>query len=147
MNIRLGISSCSIAISLLLCAGMASADSIVVVVSSNNPVQHLSQNDISQIFLDKAEFFPDGTPASPVNYASKSKMATARSQFEDSVLGKSPNQMRAYWSRLVFTGTGKIPREIVSPEDLKDLIKTAPGTIGYLDKSLVDTSMKVVYQP
>lgn len=121
------------------------ADEIVVVVNKNNSENHLDKNDIEQIFLDKAEFFPNGTNALPVNYSYMSKNNALRAKFEKELLGKSQNQIRAYWSRLVFTGTGKLPREVLSSGDVGDLIANVPGTIAYINKSEVNNSMKIIY--
>ena len=123
------------------------ANSLVIVVSANSKVNQLSQNDVEQIFLDKAEFFPDGETAVPVNYAESSAAFPLRDIFQKKVLGKSSNQIRAYWSRLVFTGTGKLPREVFSTRDLSQILSSTPGAIGYIDEGLFDKqTMKIVYK-
>jgi hypothetical protein len=45
----------------------------------------------------------------------------------------------------LFTGRGKPPTEISTTKELKIFLTNNPGAIGYIEKSAVDSSVKVVY--
>jgi hypothetical protein len=45
---------------------------------------------------------------------------------------------------MIFTGQGEPPREIADSDKIKKLVANNPRYIGYIDKSNVDTSVKVV---
>ena len=43
-----------------------------------------------------------------------------------------PSQIRAYWSRLVFTGRAQPPREAADADEVRRLLQSTPGAIAYL---------------
>jgi hypothetical protein len=58
--------------------------------------------------------------------------------------GKSPEQLRAYWAKVLFTGRGQPPPIASSSAELKKLLLTNPLAIGYLDATQVDDSVRVL---
>lgn len=128
---------------LSLLPGFVSAD-VVVIVSVKSPVGGLEKGQVSDIFLGKSATFPGGALAIPLDQDSSSG---AHNEFHDKITGKSGAQLKAYWSKLVFTGKATPPKEIVGPAEIRSLIATNPNMIGYIDKGLVDPSVKVVFSP
>lgn len=123
-------------------AGLASAE-VAVIVSASNGNTSLDQDTIARVFLGKSKNFPDGSQAVPVDQNSGS---ATREAFSSTVLGKSSSQLKAYWSRLIFTGKGTPPKESGDDAAVKDLVAKNPNLIGYVDSSVVDGSVKVVYK-
>jgi len=119
-----------------------SAD-VVVVVSAKSPVASLTKDQVSDLFLGKASTFPGGKQAIPINLSEGSDQ---RDAFHRKVTGRSANQLRAYWSRMVFSGRATPPKEVPNVTEAKRLIAANPSTIGYIDKAAVDGSVKVVLQ-
>lgn len=130
----------AIGLALSLDAGGTAAD-VVAVVSARNPVTTLSKNQVVDIFLGKASRFPDGSPAVPVDQIEGS---AARDEFYARFAGKSPAQLKAHWSKIIFTGRGQPPREVSNDAAVKKLIAEHPNSIGYIEKNLVDGSVKVL---
>ena len=130
----------AIGLALSLGAGGATGD-VVAVVSARNPVTTLSKNQVVDIFLGKASRFPDGSPAVPVDQA---EGAAARDEFYAKFAGKSPAQLKAHWSKIIFTGRGQPPREVSNDAAVKKFITEHPNSIGYIEKNLVDGSVKVL---
>jgi len=52
--------------------------------------------------------------------------------------------MKAYWSRLVFTGKGKPPMSVGSASEMLSAVAADSSAIGYVDASQVNDSVKVV---
>jgi ABC-type phosphate transport system substrate-binding protein len=123
-----------------LAAGTSAAD-VVVVVSASNPVAALTRNQAVDIFLGKSSRFPDGNPAVPIDQA---EGAAARDEFYLSFAGKSAAQVNAHWSKMIFTGRGRPPREVANDAEVKKRLADNPNAIGYLDQSQVDASVKVL---
>lgn len=121
----------------------ASAD-IVVVVSAKSAVSALTKQQASDLFLGKAGTFPDGSQAVPLDQAESSG---SRDEFHSKITGKSGAQLKAYWSKQVFSGKGSPPKEVPGPADVKKLVADNPNMVGYVDKSAVDASLKVVFAP
>ena len=128
-------------------AGLALAPTVcaevVVVTSSKSGVADLNKQQASDIFLGKASTFPDGKPAVPIDQPDGTP---AREEFHGKVTGKSAAQLKAFWSKQVFSGKGTPPKEVAAGE-VKKLVADNPNMIAYVDKSTVDASVKVVFAP
>ncbi len=124
---------------LALTSQVAFADVAVIVHPSNNNT--LDASELSRIFLGKVKNFPDGSQAVPINQADESP---ATSEFNSKVLSKSSSQLKAYWSKLVFTGKGTPPKAVTGDGDAISLVSSNPNIIGYVDATKVDASVKVI---
>ncbi|MCC2615181.1 phosphate ABC transporter substrate-binding protein [Aestuariibacter halophilus] len=123
----------------LLCASPAFAGYVVIVNAGNGA--EVSMSDVKKIYLGKKGAFSNGENAIPITL---SEGDAVRGQFNDGVLNKNEGQYVAYWSKMVFTGNGVPPREVATMQEVKDLVAKNPSTIGFIDESLVDGSVKVV---
>ena len=131
---------------ILLCSAMISIHSayaqVAVVVGAKSDIGTLTSEQVSSVFLGKSDKFPNGSTALPLDQSAGSAI---RGLFYDKVTGKSEAQVKAAWSRLVFSGKGTPPKEIGSSAEIKKLVTSNPSTIGYIEKSAVDSSVKVVF--
>jgi ABC-type phosphate transport system substrate-binding protein len=117
---------------------MAFANVAVIVHPSNAAT--LSQDDINKIFTGRAKSFTDGKAAEPVNLV---EAVAVRADFDQKALGRSSSQMKAYWSKLVFTGKGTPPKELASEQEVLDAVAKNPAAIGYVSAGAVTGSVKV----
>lgn len=117
---------------------------LAVVVAAKSAVGNLSKQQVSDLFLGKVATFPDGSQAVPVEMA---ESAPQREEFHGKVTGKTPAQLKAYWSKQMFSGTGIPPKEVPGTGDVKKLVSSNPNMIGYVDKDAVDASLKVIFAP
>lgn len=124
-------------------AGISAAD-VVAVVSSTSPVIVLSRNEVADLFLGKASRFPGGEQAVPIDQVEGS---AARDEFYVKFTGKTAAQMKAHWSKIIFTGRGQPPRELPNGVAVKKEVIQNPRAIGYIDRSLVDGSVRVLRSP
>jgi ABC-type phosphate transport system substrate-binding protein len=115
---------------------------VAVVVHPNNS-NALDELSISLIFLGKAKSFPDGSRAKPVN---QKEDAAITDDFNKKLLNKSSAQLKAYWSKLVFTGKGIPPEAVLSDTEVIKLVVSDPNAIGYVDVSAIDDTVKVVFK-
>lgn len=120
----------------LVASGWAFAGEVVVVVGTSSPVSSLSKDQSSDIFLGK------NTSFTPLDQPSSSPL---RDEFYSRVTGKSAAQAKSHWSKLSFTGKGKPPKEGQNSADIKRQVAENPKLVGYIDKSDVDSSVKVVF--
>jgi ABC-type phosphate transport system substrate-binding protein len=113
---------------------------VAVIVHPSN-ADSISEADIVRIFLGKSKSFPGGAAAVPVNQAEGSAVTE---EFNQKVIKKSGSQLKAYWSKLVFTGKGTPPKEVANDAEVIDLVANNPNMIGYIDASQVNGGVKVV---
>ncbi len=123
-----------------LAVSMAAAHAQVVVVAGKG-VGDMTKDQVSDIFLGKMTSMPGGGTAIPLDHAESSPL---REEFYSKVTGKSAAQARSLWSKLAFTGKGTPPKEVGSSADVKKTVAGTPGAIGYIEKTAVDDSVKVV---
>ena len=143
MHITNLIGSVAAGLVLGLGASVAAAD-VVAVVSAKSPVAAMSKNQVADIFLGKISRFPDGSQAVPIDQAEGS---AARDEFYLSFTGKSPSQLKAHWAKIIFTGRGQPPTEAANGAELKKRVVENPHAVGYIERNLVDDSVKVVLAP
>lgn len=117
----------------------AFADVAVIVHSSNN--LEISDDDISRLFLGKNKSFPGGEKALPINLSSGDDV---RVEFERKVLNKSGSQVKAYWSKLIFSGKAKPLKEQGSADEVLALVASTPDAISYVDASKVNGTVRVI---
>ena len=113
----------------------------VAVVSAKSAVTTLRRTQVADIFLGKTTRFPDGSQAVPID---QSEGTSARDEFYSAVAGKSAAQMKAYWSKIIFTGRGQPPRAVPNGNEAKKVIAANLNSIGYIDSKLVDDTLRVV---
>lgn len=136
-HIRLGLAGIILALS----ARLASAE-VVVIVSAKSPVTALRVEQVADIFLGRTGNFPGfGGEAVPLDQWEESPI---RHEFYAKATGRTPALLKAYWSKLIFTGKGQPPKEVASSAAVKKLVSENPNYIGYVDKSVVDDSVSVV---
>jgi ABC-type phosphate transport system substrate-binding protein len=129
------------ALLLTLCAGLAQAGDLVVVVSARNPIEALRPEQVAAIFLGQAPRFPNGAVASAIDQPIGSP---ERDQFYLRVAGKTPPLLRAYWSKMLFTGRGQPPRELDDSAAVRRAVAEDPGLIGYIEREALDPSVRPV---
>ncbi len=123
----------------LVCANAAAE--LVVIVSARNTVPAMRPDQVAAIFLGQSGRFPDGSEASAVDQRIGSP---ARDRFYREVTGKNPALLKAHWSKMVFTGRGQPPRELPDDGAVKRLVAEDPGLIGYIDRDVLDASVRPV---
>lgn len=118
---------------------------VVVIVSAKSAVVRLTTEQTARIFLGKVNSFPDGSNAVPVDQPEGSAI---RDEFYAKVANKNPSQLAAYWAKVIFTGGDSCPPKLIEGNvAARRAVTSNPNAIGYLDKSAVDSSVRVVLSP
>ncbi len=128
------------ALAFALLAPLAQAQ-VVVIVNPKNGSAALTADQVANIYLGKSNALPGGGTAAPVDL---SEGSATRDAFYSKVTGRQAAQVKAAWSRLVFSGKGTPPKELASAAEVKKFVAGNPDAIGYIEKSAVDASVKVV---
>ena len=124
---------------IVLCAGAQAQVVVIVNLKSSNAT--MTADQVSGIFLGKSNTLPSGATAQPVDLPDAQP---AREAFYSKVTGKSGSQVKAAWSRLVFSGKATPPKELANDAEVKKFVAANPDAVGYIDKSAVDATVKVI---
>lgn len=122
------------ALALSLLALPAHAE-LVIVVNPQNAATRMFPSQAAQFFLGGSVLFV------PVEQPENSPI---RAEFYKKVLEKEPAQVQAIWSKIAFTGKGKMPREMKGSAEVKKAVSENVNAIGYIEKSAVDDTVKVI---
>jgi ABC-type phosphate transport system substrate-binding protein len=109
---------------------------VVVVANPKAADAAMTKDQVAQFFLGKS------SAMTPVDQPDS---APIRAEFYKKVTDKDASQVKALWSKLVFTGKATMPKEVGDSAAVKKAIAADPKAIGYIEKSTVDASVKVVF--
>lgn len=119
----------------------AAAGELVVIVSAKNPVSMLRADQVADIFLGQIANFPGGAEAVALDQRIGSP---ERDEFYSKVASKTPSLVKAYWTKMIFTGRGQPPREVDGSAAIRRMVADNPALIGYIDRHALDASVKPV---
>ncbi|MES2258429.1 MAG: hypothetical protein V4724_07920 [Pseudomonadota bacterium] len=125
----------SLLLAALIAAAAPALAETVVIVNPKNPASRMFSEQAAQFFLGKSTMF------TPIDQAEGSAI---RNDFYHKVADKDAAQVKALWSKLVFTGKATPPREFKSNAEVKKAVADDTKAIGYIDKSAVDETVKVI---
>jgi ABC-type phosphate transport system substrate-binding protein len=119
-----------------LLVAVAYADPEIVVIV-NPAAANLTKDQVSDLFLGKIKIckpldLPSSTPT--------------KAEFYQKVSGHDLSQVKATWSRLLFTGQAQPPKELPDAASVKKAVAADPKAVGYILKSDVDDSVKVILE-
>ena len=128
----------TVMLAMCLLSTAAFADVVVIV----NPAVSVSgtQSEAADLFLGKATAL-GGVTLTPVDQQSGSPV---RDEFYEKAAGKSPSQLNAHWSRIIFTGKGQPPKTLDNDAQVKEAVARDKSLIGYIDSSALDGSVKKI---
>jgi len=127
--------------SLALLFTQAAQAQVALVTSAKTTASSVTAEQAASVFLGKSDQLPGiGT----VLLVDLPESNPVREQFYSKVTGKTPSQVKATWSRLVFSGKGVPPKEIANSAELKKLVASNPNIIGYIERGAVDGTVKVL---
>lgn len=130
-----------IAVSLMTVWSHAAEAELAVIVNIDNPTDSVTFEELVNVFLGKSRQLAGGTKVVPLDQV---EGESARIEFYDKVIRKSPSQLNSYWSRLIFSGKGRPPFAVTDDQEVMEFVSSNPSMIGYVDMTAVDDSVKVI---
>ena len=118
--------------SVLAVTSMGAQAQVVIMGASAAPV---TKDQVANIYLGRS------FDLKPVDLPEGSSL---REQFYKKATDRDQAQIKAVWSRIVFTGKGQAPIILQDAAAVKKAVTSDPKAIGYIDKAAVDGSVKVV---
>jgi ABC-type phosphate transport system substrate-binding protein len=123
---------CAVVATTLSLTGLACHAQVAIIGANAAPI---TKDQLANIYLGrsfdlKPVDLPEGSPL--------------REQFYKKATDRDQSQIKAVWSRIVFTGKGQAPIILPDAAAVKKAVSTDPKAIGYIDKASVDGSVKVV---
>jgi len=123
-------------------ASPAAAADWVLIANPKAGIGHLSQDDVTNIYLGRYRRLPSGLTAEPIDQPAESSL---KARFYRQLVDKNLAEINAYWARLVFSGKTRPPRVVASDEDAVQLVSRNLDALAYVDKTKVDARVTVVF--
>jgi ABC-type phosphate transport system substrate-binding protein len=120
-----------IAALLAACAtGVSAADLVVI---GNPAAGPLTKDQVADLFLGKSQSL------TPIDQAEGSLLYA---EFYRKATGRDVAQVKATWSRLVFSGKAQAPKQLPDSASVRKAVAADPKAVGYIEKSALDASVK-----
>lgn len=123
-------------------AATAWAD-LVVVANPKSGIDRMSREEVVFVFMGRWRQLPSGLPAQPVDSPVDSPEHSA---FYRQLVNKNASEIKAYWSRLVFSGGARPPVMPQTREEQIRILAATPGAVSYLERSKVDARVRIVFE-
>jgi ABC-type phosphate transport system substrate-binding protein len=137
---RSGISPLLAVIAFALLATAARAGDFAVIVNKDN-ASPIDKEMVAKIYSGDLKSWMDGAPVMPIDLPDSNP---ARASFSTELLGKTVANLKALWAQMIFSGKALPPKQVATDDDVKKLVATNKGAIGYIKPSSVDDSVKAV---
>jgi ABC-type phosphate transport system substrate-binding protein len=122
-------------------AETAHTGGLVIIVHPSNRVASVDRAFLRDAFLRKVVTWGGGETIRPVDLARRNLL---RDRFTRDILKKSPTQLRSFWNRQIFTGTGMPPVERATEAGIIAYVLANRGAIGYLPEGVDPRGARVV---
>jgi ABC-type phosphate transport system substrate-binding protein len=124
-------------------AAAAQNSRYVVIVNPRNPIQRLSNNDVSRIFLGKLQAWDIKGQIEPVAPVDQKADSPVRAVFSQHVLRKTVSEADSYWRQELYAGRNVPPPQQTEAEALTTVRETL-GAIAYVSATADLKGVKVV---
>ncbi|WP_215398390.1 hypothetical protein [Rheinheimera oceanensis] len=129
-------------LAIVLCCGMfKSAAASTVVVNNSVALDKLTSAQLRSIFTMRQIQWPDGSPIYVVVLPDNS---AEHQRFSREQLRLFPYQLTNIWDRQSFSGTASRPWQAKDQAHMMELLRTTPGSIGYVEQYQADPAVKEV---
>ena len=122
-----------------LVTGAAHAN-VLIIANKDVKDAAITKADLKEIFLGKKVQWTDNTKIRFVTL----KESDPHKTFLRTYINKSSQQYSNYWRKMVFTGTGKIPKSFATNAEMIEYVSGTSGAIGYIGSSTKPANVKTI---
>jgi len=112
----------------------------IAIVTNSQSISKIDKNEVKRLFLAKTNRV-NNIQVDLVEL----KNTSYKEEFYKILTNKNTAQLRSYWTRLIFTGKGKPPKQVESQEELAHYMDNSEVIITYLPLKSVQSNMNVLY--
>lgn len=121
----------------------AAAADLVLIANPKAGIAHLTQDDVTNIYLGRYRRLTSGVTAEPIDLPNESEF---KARFYRQLVSKSLPEINAYWSRLIFAGKTQPPQLAGSAEEAVRMVARRPGALAYVERPHADARVVVVFE-
>jgi ABC-type phosphate transport system substrate-binding protein len=130
----------ALALVLAITTEAANAQTMVVIVNKEVPAESLSADELKLIYLGKKTFWSNNKKIE----LSVHQEGTVHEKFLKKYLGKTPEQFRNYWNKILYTGKGIPPTPFKTEKEVVEYVEKTEGAVGYVSAGTARDGVKTV---
>lgn len=130
----------TLTLQLLLFSSVTYADDLVLITQRNSNIS-ISSDHLKRLYFGKIASLPNGRKVTAVVYAKDEEQFQ---RFTKMFLGRTSQQLRAFWAKQLFTGKGNLPIRVNSLEEMLERVSSSDEYIGYIPIELLHESVEVL---
>jgi ABC-type phosphate transport system substrate-binding protein len=115
---------------------------LVVIGNPSMDANRIGADELYRLYKGKTKKLRNKTEVTAID---QKQGSPSRKAFYATVLKASEPQMKIYWTSKIFSGKACALRQESDDAAVKATVAKQNNCIGYIDKSLVDESVKVLY--
>ena len=122
---------------------IAEGEQLAIVMVANQDVRttSLNQDTARAMFAMRQRTWPNGQALRVFVLPNDHPV---HDRFAKQSLSVYPHQLQLSWDRVVFSGTGQAPTQVMSQSEMLERIATTPGSLGYIDREHLDDRVHVI---
>ncbi len=125
----------------ILLSGTLNATTVVI-VNITNPDSSITKKVAKKIFMGKLT----STGSTEIVPIDQDEGTEIRNDFFKKVAKKSPDKMKSYWSKMIFSGRARPPEIQSGDEAVIEWVSKHKNAIGYIDSQSIDKTIKVILE-
>jgi ABC-type phosphate transport system substrate-binding protein len=118
----------------------ATVQAQVSIIVAKSSAQKVSKEEAKDIFMGATSAWGNGAKIQVIDQSDTEVGKT----FYESFVGKSANQVRLQWTKLVLSGQAQAPKKLNDDEAVRKAVADDPNAIGYIQSSAMDGSVKEI---
>ena len=118
----------------LACSVVAASDLVVI---GHPSATELTKKEVADLYLGRSR---------GKTLFDQPESGDLYGQFYRQATGRSVAQVKSTWARLVFSGSAQLPEQLPNSSAVKQAVAENPNAIGYIEKSAVDGSVKMLLE-
>lgn len=126
----------------LLTWATGASGQVAVIAHKSVPLDSIKKNVLLDFYARDIKKWSDGQPIIVFDLKPQSEAKTTFYNF----LGRSPSRMKSVWLKKLLSGEGDPPEAMSSEEALLAKVAATAGAIGFVSKTLVRDSVKVLLE-
>jgi ABC-type phosphate transport system substrate-binding protein len=124
----------------LLAGHISYAAQVAVIAHPSVQAEDFDKDLLFDIYKGDVRTWDDDTKIQVWDLSERGEIRESFYEF----IGKRPSRMKSIWMRQLLTGEGEPPEVSDSQEEMLENVIATAGSIGYVDKELVDERVKLL---
>ena len=113
---------------------------VAIIAHPSVKTDSLDKKQLYNVYRGEMRSWDDGTKIKVWDLGERGE---TRESFYD-FLGVRPSRLKSLWMKQLLTGEGDPPNEVETQAEMVKKVMATPGSIGYVDKELVDKGVKLL---